>query len=128
MDFFARQEQAHRNTKLLVVYFVLAVVLLIVAVYFAVLVLFVGAKLKEAALKAVIENGEKIRPYMHANMPKFGAANVGQLVGLLTSADAGRVPEAPKVDVEDSDKKFKASGRFLVGHDAQEVRRKGADG
>jgi Zn-dependent protease with chaperone function len=49
MDFFARQEQAHRNTKLLVVYFVLAVVLLIVAVYFAVLLLFVGAKLKADA-------------------------------------------------------------------------------
>src|SRR5215510_3784891 len=46
MDFFARQEQAHRNTKLLVVYFVLAVVLMIVAVYFAVVVIFVGAKLK----------------------------------------------------------------------------------
>jgi hypothetical protein len=75
----------------------------------------VGAKLKEDWLKTVIENGEKVRPYMHANMPKFGAANVGQLVDLLTSADANKVAEAPKIDVSDSDKKFKASGRFLVG-------------
>ena len=75
----------------------------------------VAAKLKEDWLKTVIENGEKVRPYMHANMPKFGAANVGQLVSLLTSADANKVPQAPKIDVADSDKKFKASGRFLVG-------------
>ena len=75
----------------------------------------VGAKLKEDWLKTVIENGEKVRPYMHANMPKFGAANVGPLVKLLVAADAGRVPESPNVDVSDSDKKFKASGRFLVG-------------
>jgi mono/diheme cytochrome c family protein len=75
----------------------------------------IGAKLKEEALKSVIENGEKVRPYMHAQMPKFGAANVGQLVSLLVKADAGKVPAAPNVDVADSDKKFKASGRFLVG-------------
>jgi mono/diheme cytochrome c family protein len=75
----------------------------------------VGAKLTEAWLKTVIENGEKVRPYMHANMPKFGAANVGQLVSLLVSADANKVPAVPKIDVADSDKKFKASGRFLVG-------------
>jgi mono/diheme cytochrome c family protein len=75
----------------------------------------VGAKLTEEWLRTVIENGEKVRPYMHANMPKFGAANVGQLVSLMTAADAKKVPEAPKVDVADSDKKFKASGRFLVG-------------
>lgn len=75
----------------------------------------VGAKLTEAWLKTVIESGEKVRPYMHANMPKFGAANVGQLVGLFTAADEKKVPAAPQVDVADSDKKFKASGRFLVG-------------
>lgn len=75
----------------------------------------VGAKLNEPWLKSVIENGEKVRPYMHTTMPKFGAANVGQLVKLLTAADANKVPAAPEVDTPDSDKRFKASGRFLVG-------------
>ena len=43
MDFFARQDQARRNTKLLVFYFVIAVVLIIASVYFASLLIFQGA-------------------------------------------------------------------------------------
>jgi len=43
MDFFARQDQARRNTKLLVFYFVVAVVLIVVSVYFASLLIFQGA-------------------------------------------------------------------------------------
>jgi Zn-dependent protease with chaperone function/uncharacterized tellurite resistance protein B-like protein len=42
MDFFERQDQARRNTKLLVVYFVLGVTMLIVAVYAAALGIFTG--------------------------------------------------------------------------------------
>jgi Zn-dependent protease with chaperone function len=42
MDFFERQDQARRNTKLLVLYFVLGVTMLIVAVYAAVLGVFTG--------------------------------------------------------------------------------------
>src|SRR5438105_797705 len=42
MDFFERQEQARRNTKLLVVYFVAGVASLIVAVYLAALLIFTG--------------------------------------------------------------------------------------
>jgi Zn-dependent protease with chaperone function len=45
MDFFDRQAQAHRNTKLLVVYFVCGVTLLILAVYAAALLVFTGASL-----------------------------------------------------------------------------------
>jgi Zn-dependent protease with chaperone function/uncharacterized tellurite resistance protein B-like protein len=48
MDFFERQEQARRNTKLLVVYFVCGMTLLIVAVYAAALVVFTGAGLSHA--------------------------------------------------------------------------------
>jgi Zn-dependent protease with chaperone function len=40
MDFFAQQDKAHRKTKLLVVYFAMAVVALIAATYFAALVVF----------------------------------------------------------------------------------------
>ncbi len=42
MDFFERQDQARRNTKLLVVYFILGVAMLIVAVYAAMLGIFTG--------------------------------------------------------------------------------------
>ena len=45
MDFFARQDLARRKTKWLVFYFVLAVVLLVVAVYFIALVVFSGVQL-----------------------------------------------------------------------------------
>jgi Zn-dependent protease with chaperone function len=47
MDFFARQEQARRNTKWLVLYFVVAVVLLVVAIYFISLVVFAGVQAKQ---------------------------------------------------------------------------------
>jgi Zn-dependent protease with chaperone function/uncharacterized tellurite resistance protein B-like protein len=43
MDFFARQDQARKNTKLLVFYFVMAVVLIVAGVYFAALFTFQGA-------------------------------------------------------------------------------------
>lgn len=43
MDFFARQDQARRNTKWLVFYFLVAVVLIIASVYFAFLFIFQGA-------------------------------------------------------------------------------------
>jgi len=45
MDFFERQDQARRNTKLLSLYFVIAVVSLILAIYIAVLLIFKGVKM-----------------------------------------------------------------------------------
>ena len=44
MDFFERQDQARRNTKLLVVYFVIGVAMLIVAVYAALVGIFAGVR------------------------------------------------------------------------------------
>ena len=46
MDFFARQDQARRKTKWLVLYFALAVALLVVAVYFVALLAFTGVQAK----------------------------------------------------------------------------------
>jgi Zn-dependent protease with chaperone function len=43
MDFFERQDQARKNTKLLVFYFALAVLCIMAAVYFVCLVIFAGA-------------------------------------------------------------------------------------
>ena len=48
MDFFERQDKARRNTKLLVFYFAVAVLLLIVAVYLAVALIFTGVELKNS--------------------------------------------------------------------------------
>lgn len=42
MDFFARQDKARRHTKLLVFYFILAVLLIIASVYLAILLVFTG--------------------------------------------------------------------------------------
>ncbi len=47
MDFFERQEQAHRHTKLLILYFVLAVASLIAAVYFVSVLIFTGVSLHD---------------------------------------------------------------------------------
>ena len=44
MDFFAQQDKSRRKTKLLVFYFAIAVAALIVAVYFASLVIFTGVQ------------------------------------------------------------------------------------
>src|ERR1051325_9032580 len=42
MDFFERQERAHRNTKLLVLYFIIGVVSLVAAVYLVSVLVFTG--------------------------------------------------------------------------------------
>jgi Zn-dependent protease with chaperone function len=47
MDFFERQDQARKNTKVLVVYFVLAVACIIASVYIASLLIFYGAHAKQ---------------------------------------------------------------------------------
>ncbi|MEY2529434.1 MAG: hypothetical protein QOJ05_1524, partial [Verrucomicrobiota bacterium] len=49
MDFFERQDKARRNTKLLVFYFAVAVVLLILSVYLAVALIFTGVELKSSS-------------------------------------------------------------------------------
>ncbi|MCA1658457.1 MAG: M48 family metalloprotease, partial [Verrucomicrobiaceae bacterium] len=49
MDFFERQDKARRNTKFLVFYFAVAVLLLIVAVYVAVALIFTGVELKNSS-------------------------------------------------------------------------------
>lgn len=47
MDFFENQDKARANTKLLVVYFVIAVVCIVVSVYLASLLIFYGANAKQ---------------------------------------------------------------------------------
>lgn len=73
MDFFERQEKAHRNTKLLVVYFVIGVALLIAAVYVASLLIFAGAGSRHNYY-----NGEQI-PFALWNPKLFFAVAIGTL-------------------------------------------------
>ncbi|RYD92042.1 MAG: hypothetical protein EOP50_13305, partial [Sphingobacteriales bacterium] len=47
MDFFAHQDRARRNTKVLVIYFVIAIACIIVSVYLASLLIFYGANTRQ---------------------------------------------------------------------------------
>lgn len=75
----------------------------------------VGAKLKSEWMKTVMDKGAKDRPYMFTRMPRFGLKNVEGLVAGLEAADAGLIKPVAPVEIADSDKKFKAAGRQLVG-------------
>ena len=75
----------------------------------------VGAKLNPEWLRVVFDQGAKDRPYMFTRMPKFGMPNVGSLVTALEQADAGSLQSLPQLDIDPTDKKFKAAGRRLVG-------------
>jgi hypothetical protein len=75
----------------------------------------VGAKLHPDWLRSVLTDGPKDRPYMFTRMPRFGSENVGQLAGALEKADASLIQPGPNLAVDESDKRFKAVGRRLVG-------------
>src|SRR6185295_14657727 len=57
MDFFDRQDQARKNTKKLVVYFVLAVACIIAAVYFACLLILGGVAARHGSGDFPLWNG-----------------------------------------------------------------------
>jgi hypothetical protein len=76
----------------------------------------VGAKLNPEYLKQILDKGTHDRPYMHTNMPGFGAANTGFLVALFASLD--KVPEVAPVKFTVGDIKVKATARHLVGDQA----------
>ena len=76
----------------------------------------VGAKLTSQWLKTLLDQGAKDRPYLFTRMPKFGAANVGELVAAFEAADATFMKPAPTFHVASEDeKRIKAAGRRLVG-------------
>src|SRR5688572_4695 len=54
MDFFERQDKARRKTKLLVFYFIVAVCLLILSVYAAVVVIFAGEAIYDSIGEASV--------------------------------------------------------------------------
>ncbi len=71
----------------------------------------VGAKLRRETLQEVLVGDGRVRPYMHARMPRFGAAAVEHLGDALFAADGGRDHIAePAFDPERI-----AAGRRLTG-------------
>jgi mono/diheme cytochrome c family protein len=76
----------------------------------------VGAKLKPAYFKQVLDKGAHDRPYMQTRMPRFGDANVGHLVTLLPKID--KIAVVPEVAFNEPITSFKSEGRHMVGKDA----------
>jgi mono/diheme cytochrome c family protein len=76
----------------------------------------VGAKLNAGWMRHIFASGAKDRPYMHTRMPKFGEANVGQLVSAFESEDT--VEPVPRPDFAQSARRVKADGRYLVSGQA----------
>jgi mono/diheme cytochrome c family protein len=76
----------------------------------------VGAKLTAAYLRHVLDQGAHDRPYMHTRMPRFGDANVGQLVAAFEAVDPQ--PAVPKVTFREPLHRVKATARKLVGDGA----------
>jgi Zn-dependent protease with chaperone function/uncharacterized tellurite resistance protein B-like protein len=74
MDFFDRQEKAHRNTKLLLVYFTAGVTALIVVIYAAVVLIFAAAAQRGA------RHIEAVRPHVEWWDPRlFAGVAIGTL-------------------------------------------------
>ena len=71
----------------------------------------VGARLQPQWLARVLRDGERVRPYLHARMPRFGDAAVAALLDALPAADvAPSAPPPPQPDAAQV-----AAGRDLAG-------------
>ena len=64
MDFFESQDAARRNTKKLVVLFVLAVISIIASVYIAFVLIFIGVDRKAQTRAGVIQKPEYWQPQL----------------------------------------------------------------
>jgi mono/diheme cytochrome c family protein len=72
----------------------------------------VGDKLQDKALEAILVSGASARPYMHAHMPQFGAANLGTLAADMIAVDR-REFAIPKTS--DDENHAQNAGWKLVG-------------
>ncbi len=79
MDFFERQDKARRNTKLLVVYFGMAVVCIIASVYLACLVIFAGVSANQSRHRRVQLEAERGSSIQLWNPDIFSYAVLGTL-------------------------------------------------
>jgi Zn-dependent protease with chaperone function len=88
MDFFARQDQARRNTKLLVVYFILAVVLIVTAVYFVLAAVFLRQPPGEPGSLAWLWDPEL---FLWAVLGTVGVIAAGSLIKMAELSRGGAV-------------------------------------
>jgi mono/diheme cytochrome c family protein len=72
-----------------------------------------GEKLRSDWIGHIFSQGAKDRPYMHTRMPKFGAENVGALVGLLKAVDDQ--PQLALPEIKLPPRRMKSIGHRLVG-------------
>lgn len=90
MDFFERQEKARRHTTLLVIYFVVAVALLIGAVYLVVMVIFGGIELKNATDETATVPWSHAKMFLAAAAGTLGVISAGSFFKTLSLARGGR--------------------------------------
>ncbi len=71
-----------------------------------------GDKLQDKALDAILTSAAVARPYMHARMPQFGAANLGAIAADMIASDRvdAKLPEVP-----DAHNQARHAGWKLVG-------------
>ncbi|PYI93357.1 MAG: hypothetical protein DME97_06380 [Verrucomicrobia bacterium] len=89
MDFFERQDKARRHTTLLVVYFVVAVALLIGAVYFVVALIFGGIELKNATEETTV-SWSHAKMFLATTAGTLGIISAGSFFKTLSLARGGR--------------------------------------
>jgi Zn-dependent protease with chaperone function len=90
MDFFERQEKARHNTTLLVFYFVLAVALLIGAVYLVVFLIFGGIESKHAVDEAAAVPWSHAKMFLATAAGTLGVISAGSFFKTLSLARGGR--------------------------------------
>lgn len=90
MDFFERQDKARRNTTLLVVYFVVAVALLIGAVYLVVALIFGGIELKHAVDETTTVPWSHAKMFLATAAGTLGVISAGSFFKTLSLARGGR--------------------------------------
>ena len=89
MDFFERQDKARRHTAFLVFYFIVAVVLLIGAVYLAVLLVFGGFQLKNGADETTA-SWSQASMFLGTAVATLGVIGTGSFFKTLSLARGGR--------------------------------------
>jgi len=91
MDFFEHQDKARKNTKVLVVYFVIAVVCIIASVYLASLLIFYGANAKQqqpgAASPELVLWDPKL--FLYVVLGTLGVVVIGSLYKTAALAKGG---------------------------------------
>jgi Zn-dependent protease with chaperone function len=90
VDFFERQEKAKRRTGFLVFYFIVAVALLIGAVYLTVALIFGGIQLKNAVDETATASWSHAEMFLLTAFGTVGVISIGSIFKTLSLARGGR--------------------------------------